>query len=281
MLEAMGVAVEMVHWEEWWLLIVRRADLPVAAAELDAYRQERDAYRPENASGSIGRRAVVPLYGGAMVGVATYVGAISLISILAVQRAFDLDWLSVGRMHSGSVMAGQWSRIVTALTLHLDAAHLFANLLFGAVFGYLTGRILGGGVAWLGIVTAGALGNLMNAAVQPPNHSSIGASTAVFAALGLLVSHSLRPRGAVDTAPLRRWSPLVGGCLLLALTGVGGERTDVIAHLTGFTAGLGIGWGGCRLPSRWLASNSIQTSAGLATIVIVAVAWIVGVMTAS
>ena len=163
------------------------------------------------------------------------------------------------------------------MTLHVDVGHLLSNVAFGALFGSLVGRILGGGVAWLVIVSAGAIGNLINAMVQDSAHSSIGASTAVFAALGVLVSHALRPRSAVHQKAFRRWSPLIGGVLLFATMGVGDERTDVTAHMTGFLSGMLIGWAVCRLPSPVLASRVVQGLSGILAVALVLVAWTVGI----
>lgn len=265
-LDAVGIHSEAVQRDAWWVLVVPSDDLDRAASELHAYRQENSDRSPEH-------NTPVPIYPGAVEAVVVYAAVIMLIATLAAREAFGLPWLTAGRMQAGSVVAGQWWRTVTALTLHLDAGHIVANLIFGAVFGSLAGRVFGGGVAWLAIVIAGAGGNFMNAILQPPTHLSIGASTAVFAALGMLVSHSLRPRAPVQERLLRRWSPLIGGILLLAFIGVGGERTDVAAHVTGFLAGLVIGWLGCRLPARWLASCRVQQWAGLAAIALVALAW--------
>lgn len=272
-LDAAGISSEVRHWDGWWLLVVNRDDLEISAAELDDYRRENPV-RSTRASEE------VPVYGGAAAAVFVYAGIIIFIAIMNAPWAFDLNLLPVGRMQAGSVMAGESWRTVTALTLHLDAGHIIANLVFGAVFGYLAGQVLGGGVAWLVIVTAGALGNFMNALVQAPTHSSIGASTAVFAALGVIVSHALRRWGDDRERPLRRWSPLIGGVVLLAFTGVGGERTDVAAHVTGFLAGLLLGWVGCGLPHRWLASREVQKWAGFATIAIVSTAWIIALAVA-
>ena len=269
-LEAVGILAEAVHRDGVWCLVVKAEDLPIATAELDVYRRE-------NVDRSTERAVEVPLYRGGGVGVVVYAGVILLIAMLTAQSALNVDWLAVGRMQAGEVKAGQWWRTATALTLHLDAEHLASNLLFGAVFGLLAGRILGGGVAWLAIVVAGALGNYINALVQPPIHSSIGASTGVFAALGLLVAHALRPRNSTPEKPLKRWSPLIGGVILLGFIGVGGERTDVAAHLTGFLAGLLIGWAGCRLPSRWLANPRTQAMAGVVAVTILVAAWVVGI----
>lgn len=266
-LTAVGIPSRAFEREGLWHLLVSQSDLRQATAELAAYRQE-NPHQPLNPS------AKIPLYQGAVEAIVVYASVIMATATLAARRAFGLDWLTAGWMHAGSVTAGQWWRTITALTLHLDVAHLVANLIFGSVFGYLAGRILGGGVAWLAIVIAGATGNLINAWIQPPAHTSIGASTAVFAALAIIVAHALRPRPPVQAKWLVRWSPLIGGLLLLAFTGVGGERTDVAAHVTGFWSGLVFGWIGCRLPERWLGRPSIQQLAGLAAIAMIGLAWL-------
>jgi membrane associated rhomboid family serine protease len=272
-LDAAGVPAKSHHQEGWWLLVVRRDDLTSATAELNAYRQE-------NLEPSYHRDAPAPVFAGAKTAVIAYAGVLIVIAIFSAQSTLGLQWLSAGRMQAGRVMAGEWWRTVTALTLHVDGVHLVANLVFGALFGILAGQVLGGGVAWLAIVVAGALGNLINAMVRAPDHASIGASTAVFAALGLLVAHALRPRKAVPEKLLRRWSPMIGGLVLLAYTGLGGDRTDVVAHLAGFVAGLLTGWVGCSLPTPWLAHRKVQLLAGFAAIASVCCAWIVGLIAA-
>ena len=268
-LMAAGIAAEAVSREGTWLLVVARENQDVAIAELDAYQNENSDLAPR-------RRTAAPVFEGATPAVFLYAVVLMFVAVLAAKSAFGFEWFQAGRMHSGSVVAGEWWRMITALTLHLDAAHLMGNLLFGSVFGLLAGRSLGGGVAWLGIVIAGAMGNGMNAWAQAAAHTSIGASTAVFAALGMIVSHGLRRWASAQDKPFKRWSPLIGGVLLLAFTGVGGERTDVLAHVTGFVAGLLIGWAGSRLPDRWLASRWVQSVAGVSAITLIAVAWIVG-----
>lgn len=155
--------------------------------------------------------------------------------------AFGIDWVTRGGIEAGRVFSGEWWRAATALTLHADAAHLAGNMLFGAFFAYLAGQYLGSGVTLLGIVVAAIAGNVLNALVQLPDHRSIGASTAVFAALGLVGAFvwGLSRRFALGWA--RRWSPVVGAVALLTYIGTGDERTDVVAHLAGFLAGAGSG----------------------------------------
>jgi rhomboid protease GluP len=264
-LDAANIFAETVHRDGTWFLLVRSDDIALAYTELQAYRQE-------NSDESAPTR---PAMVGALPGVFIYAACIVLVASLADRDAFGWDWLLIGRTHAGRIVAGEWWRTITALTLHSDLGHLGGNLIFGAVFGRLVGQALGGGVAWILIVSAAATGNFMNAIMRPANHTSIGASTAVFAALAVLVSHAFRPGAPTQASALRRWNPIIGGILLLAFIGVGGERTDVAAHVAGFVAGLVFGCLSWTLPDRWLAKPAVQGWAGLVTIVIIVSAWLV------
>jgi membrane associated rhomboid family serine protease len=249
------------------MLLVDTRDLSRSAEELEAYQRENPG-RPRR------RRVSVPILSNGRVGVLAYAAVLLAIAVLANQWAFGLDWFEAGAMQAARVMDGEWWRTVTALTLHGDAGHLTANLVFGTVFGLLAAQALGSGVAWAGILCAGALGNTLNALMQQPGHTSIGASTAVFAALAVVVAHSTRYWGLLAGGPLRRWSPLVGGVLLLAYTGTGGERTDVAAHLTGFIAGLTIGWVGSLAPPEQLRRMWVQATAATLSVGLLVTAWV-------
>lgn len=183
-LDAAGIRAEIDRRRGVWLLLVPEEDLAAASGELDDYLEEtlREP-RPQPVP-------VKPQPGGTM-GVLLYVMVLVGTAGLAGRFAFGADWFEVGRLQSAAVVEGQWWRAFTALTLHVDPAHLVANLAFGAVFGFLAAQGLGGGVAWLSILLAGGMGNLANAWLQPPQHNAIGASTAVFGALGVLVALSL------------------------------------------------------------------------------------------
>lgn len=267
-LEAMGIPSTIGQGKGGWQIEVDESDEGRAFEQLAAYQVER--------SGDVTPVAApIPTFDGAGWGVIVYALFLGSIALLSQVNAYHFDWYDVGRMRAGEVVAGQWTQVVTALTLHADLGHLLSNLLFGSLFGYLAGRVLGGGVAWLTILLAGALGNLLNALARSADHTSIGASTAVFAALGILVAHALHPRKSSIDPPLKRFSPLIAGTVMLAFLGTEGERTDVLAHVTGFFAGVIVGWIGCRIPRAWLASSATQWIAATTACATLIGCWII------
>jgi rhomboid protease GluP len=261
-LTALGIEHQRLAGGAGWEIWVPAGNAAQASGELAQYVDENR--RP------VGQRRVEEV-GGALPGVAAYVVILVLVFACLQSSVFYLDWFGAGRLEAGRVVRGEWWRVVTALTVHLELDHLGGNLVFGSFFGYFVGRHLGRGVGWLAILGAGALANALNAVLQSPAHRSIGASTAVFAALGILTAYTWR-RGFLRETPWRaRIAPIVAGIGLLAFTGTAGENTDLTAHLFGFIAGFGAGlvlarWG--RID--WLRSRRRQAmcaSVALATIV--------------
>jgi rhomboid protease GluP len=150
-----------------------------------------------------------------------------------------LNWLELGNAHAAMIMDGQWWRLVTSLTLHSDWLHLSGNLAIGGVFIFCVCRDLGSGLAWSLLLGSGILGNLANACLQPPDHRSIGASTVVFGAVGILAGLSLiRNRKNLKN---RLLLPVAAALALLALLGTEGKFTDLGAHLFGLLFGFVLG----------------------------------------
>jgi membrane associated rhomboid family serine protease len=152
-----------------------------------------------------------------------------------------LDWLQRGSAQADLIASGQWWRTATSLTLHSGGLHLAGNVVFGILIVGRLARDLGSGLTWMLVLAAGMGGNYINALLQSPQHDAVGASTAVFGAVGILAGVNLiRYR-----KPLwRRWAlPLAGAFGLLAMLGASGERTDLGAHLFGLLVGVGLGIG--------------------------------------
>lgn len=151
-----------------------------------------------------------------------------------------VDWIELGNAHAGKILNGEWWRLITALTLHSGFLHLFSNIALGGIFMVRLCRLLGSGRAWFLVLCTGSLGNYLNALVQSPDHRSIGASTAVFGAVGLLATiNMLHFRSNLQKSWLM---PIAAALGLLALLGASGENTDIGAHLFGFLAGIGLGF---------------------------------------
>ncbi|MEO8464630.1 MAG: rhomboid family intramembrane serine protease [Gammaproteobacteria bacterium] len=243
-----------------------------AAAELGQYRREnarRVGIRP------------LDLVGFGLPGVAAYVAVLLTVFVAARESLFGLDWYGVGMLGASAVSAGELWRTVTALTLHVEFAHLSGNLAFGAFFGWFVGRYLGVGVGWLTVLMAAAGANVLGAWLQGPDHRSLGASTAVFAALGMLVAYTWR-RGFWRATPWRaRIAPIVAGVGLLAFTGTAGENTDIGAHLLGFCVGFGGGIVLARgLMPTWLRNRRLQATCATVALVAVVAAWTWGLVAA-
>jgi rhomboid protease GluP len=217
------------------------ASIIVVPAEHSAHASDEIAIYDEANPPVVAKPRKTVRYQNAMPGIATYVLVVCGVAWLAGDSAFGENWFLAGRIDGVLIRAGELWRTVTALTLHTGLGHLAGNLVFGALFGLFAGRILGSGVAWFAIVTTGALGNLINTLVLSPDHRSIGASTAVFAALGIVAGYVWRGKLMAQERWVYRNGPIVGGLALLMYTGTGDKNTDIGAHLFGFLCGFGGG----------------------------------------
>src|SRR5579863_2296018 len=208
-----------------------------AAASAQAHLRQYERENPPAAPPPPAPR----LHPHAWIGCVLYVGVLMGVAFAVAGGLVRLDAFDLGELDAARVQGGQWWRAWTALTLHLDGPHLAANLLAGVWFGYLADRQLGGGLAWFLIVSGAALANLLAGLYGPPEHRAVGASTAVFAALGLMSAYSWRERLRWPQRWARRWGPLVAGVVLLGWTGSSGEGTDLVGHVAGFTVGALLG----------------------------------------
>ncbi len=143
------------------------------------------------------------------------------------------------------ILQGEYERSITALLLHSDLQHLAGNVMGLLVLGSVICSLLGPGRGLFLILFSGAVGNLLNAFMYRRVHLSIGASTAVMGAVGILVAWQLKKKVIITSTPHRLIDikgsalyPLGAGAALVGMFS-GGENTDVSAHVFGFMAGLG------------------------------------------
>ncbi len=228
-LEARAIEHEVLESDGVWALTVSPSLQASALEELTRYSSERSSTRPQS-------RFTVP-FKGAGVGAAVYALILLLTAYCAGLGLFGNDWYAVGVIDAGSARS-EWWRAITALTLHADPIHLISNLFFGVLVGVAASRLLGPGVAWFAAIIAAACGNSVEMLIAPASHRALGASTAVFAALGLLAGLAWTERLSFRERNWYRWAPLIVGVCLLALFGAGGEHVDVLGHFLGFAFGI-------------------------------------------
>lgn len=226
-LNSQGLDCAVQRAEQGWVLVVRSEEAERALWLLEQYDQEN---RPR-----VEKPAEVPAYGSTWIGLWLAL-SIAAFHALATSPELDIDW-GRGRASADLILRGEWWRTVTALTLHVDFLHLVANSLSLGVFATAVCYAIGPGLGTGLILLSGAVGNALNAWAHGADHVSIGASTAVFGAVGLLAGQSLLSHRRSGLRGYRAWAPLAAGLGLLAMMGTGGERTDFAAHLFGLLSG--------------------------------------------
>lgn len=269
-LEARGIEHETLESDSTWTLNVPVALLDRAYDEISRYSAERSVPRSV--------RSAMPSRPGAAFGVSVYVLVLLLAAYSAGNGSFGADWFAAGSLDAGS--RAQWWRAITALTLHVDQEHWLGNVLFGALAGMGVGRLLGPGIAWASILGAAALANYCEMLIAPVDHRAVGASTAVFAALGLLTGLAWRQRFTLREGLWYRWAPLIAGICLLTLLGAGGVHVDVVGHCLGFIMGTGQGWLYAKVNLPHLGGSRVQILAGTCAVLLVLLAWLLALSSA-
>jgi rhomboid protease GluP len=237
----------------------------LAARELEKYENENRAWP---------RFEVTPWYPNAQ---STFWTLLILTAIFSI--SFSVNWrerlIAIGSGNVDSILHdGQWWRLVTALTLHTDPPHLLGNMMMGGLLMVWLCSLLGTGLGWGITLLSGTLGNLTNALVHGEAHSSVGSSTAIFGALGVII--------ALQTLSVRRFSlrdrviPLGAGFALLGFLGTHGEHMDLGAHLFGFMSGLILGLlAGQLLKTSGLPSLKTDHILGMITCLLPILAWFI------
>jgi len=245
-LAAAAIAHEMRTADGAFRIIVALPDLDAAANALEGFDSEARQEREELAA----RVPDEPERPRSLLGVAA---TLLLLAFYVVAGPWEVRpptrWFTVGTASADAILHGQWWRAVTELTLHANLPHLLGNAVAALLFVSAVGRALGPGLGSLTIVASSALANLLTAAVHRTRYMSVGASTATFAALGIMAGIAAWRRWRVLPQRRRAWLPIAAGLGLFAMLGVGEssdslfakiggtEPIDVFAHLFGLAVG--------------------------------------------
>jgi membrane associated rhomboid family serine protease len=217
-----------------YVVMVAAARAPRALAELSRFEEENRNWPPakelpDKEFAAAARPPTVLL-----------MGSLVIFHLVTGPYGAANAWFRQGAVDSRAILEdGEWWRLITALTLHADPVHVLSNIFFGGLVIHFLCKMAGTGTAWLMVLAAGTVANLANVVARGPGHISVGFSTAVFAAVGLLCG------GRIRLPSLRSvLAPLGAGAGLLAMLGSSGPRTDLGAHLWGLVVGLagGLAW---------------------------------------
>lgn len=261
-----GIVHQAVREENGWKLRIDPSQAAEAKLLIDRY-QEENAPAPFD-SGTAFYDYKRSLAGGW--------GAL-LLAIVHVYVYFYAEThflISVHAATAGRILDGDWYRAATALLLHVDIVHLAGNMVGIAILGSAVCSIMGWGVGWLIILSSGIAGNVLNAVVHKAGHSSIGASTAVFGALGILSAWQVLRRARQPGRRLKALIPLGAGLALLGFMG-SSAHTDILAHLFGFISGITIG-GLYGATVKDIPEVKVQAGALVLAVAILMRAWLAG-----
>ena len=228
-LTAAGIANRIDRDASGWVVLAPGEERERAHAALVAYDEEQHDRIPS-------RVVVLEPYPW-MSGVALGLLVLWLFTVTGTPAPGSV-WFERGAAIAGRLMAGELWRAVTALTLHVDLVHAGGNALAVAVLlPPIVQRFGGGGALWL-LLLAGVVGNVAAAAIHDIRYTAVGASTAAFGAVGVLVALRFVPGDAATSG--KRWTAPVAGVLLLAVLGTA-PRADLAAHALGLVAGAACG----------------------------------------
>ncbi len=212
------------------VILTQKRDADWAMKELRAFREENRSWPPPPS-------AVRPAVYTDNPPTLLMFGGLMIFHWLTGPWVAANPWFKAGAVDSPAILEqGEWWRLITALTLHADQMHLVGNAVIGGVIVHLLCKSTGYGMGWLALLLAAMTGNFFNIILRDTPHYSVGFSTAVFAAVGILCGRQLNntTSGIVRQVVL----PLGAGVGLLAMLGSEGERTDLGAHLFGLACGL-------------------------------------------
>jgi rhomboid protease GluP len=257
-----GLSPRLHHTGDGILLTVPRYEADRALSGLAAYEEENLATARQRAIPT----ASIDWQAGAVAG-------LLLLGFFAMTVVWNsaVPWLERGSANAAGILDGELWRTVTALTLHADLVHALSNAFAIVVFFSAVSGQLGAGIGGALILLTGAGGNLANAYLRGPPHDAVGASTAVFGAVGMVGSLAMMRHCEMGN---RRgaWVGIAAALALLGMLGSGGARVDVMAHALGFLIGAVMAMlVGLTLPRP--PGGGVQWTCGVAAVALIVYCW--------
>lgn len=162
---------------------------------------------------------------------------ISVIHILCIEYGIHEQIILRFGASSFFIQQGDTFRAVTALFLHTDTSHLLGNIAGMLIFAAPLISVAGFGKGSFLLLASGTTGNLITAWMHQTVRISIGSSTAVMGAAGLLAAYQMTQKKSFS---INIFMPLLAAATLVGLFSQG-ENTNLSAHVFGFLSGLVFG----------------------------------------
>lgn len=249
-LQSVHVPHRLLRQANLWLLTVDERDKPFAVGHIAAFERENRNWPPRQDE-PIGFFSFRERQSPTLL----FMGLLLIFYWITGPWRDTSRWFAAGAVNFDAIIQqGEWWRLITGLTLHADPVHVLGNAVIGGMVIHFLCKILGSGLGWLLVLAAGIFGNGLNILMRTEQHLSVGFSTAVFGAIGILTGLELKRQVRLQGIIL----PVGAGLSLLAMLGASGERTDLGAHFWGLAAGCGIGFLAASFPAFLLWSSTWQ-----------------------
>ncbi|MCD4742553.1 MAG: rhomboid family intramembrane serine protease [Desulfobacteraceae bacterium] len=232
-LASQGISANFTRDNDSFDIVMKNADEKIATQILEKYFTENKAIKENFQNSKLHLSWKSP---------AVFAIMAMLAFIHIYSRHNEIHGLLVREYGSSAlyILQSEYFRAVTALLLHADIEHLAGNLVGLFVFGTGVFSLTGYGRGSLMLLLSGFLGNVTNAYFKKGVYLSIGASTCVLGAAGILTALQITKKRKTSMSNIQILAPFAAGMALLALLS-GGENTDISAHLFGFLWGFLIG----------------------------------------
>src|SRR5699024_260576 len=148
---------------------------------------------------------------------------------LSVKQANEL-----GGMHYQSGFLSY----VTSLFIHGSLSHIMMNMLALYATGWVIAQFYGAWLHVIGYFVSGTVGNMLVAIIEPTNRS-VGASTAIFGLLGLMLVASFMPekyKNGLRLQPLYTLMIVIIAIVMPMILGL--TNVNILAHVTGLISGM-------------------------------------------
>ncbi len=145
--------------------------------------------------------------------------------------------IEAGALDPGAVVYyGEYYRLVSAIFIHGNAAHLISNCLGMYIFGIRTERHFGSAVMFIIYVLSGILGSIFSLTLT--RMVSVGASGAVYGLMGAVLVRSYKSKRAVDGLSAYIIAIFLAGGFVMAFLI---PNIDSFGHIGGLIGGLLLG----------------------------------------